>query len=181
MIITSPHNRKATEIQLTIWFSKQCPVIRSEVCVPRSLRTPELIIRKTRGTWYWQREMTQKVCDREHLSASVRKKSERWTENVCARMIRVTLHFRADTEGPLFGQWECEQDGCFSPQAQISLSYLTQQILCKSSRCYWKAHHFSPSLSHPSSLSHLRLSLFDSQQARFNKMWGECEKLQRAV
>lgn len=55
-------------------------------------------------------------------------------ENVCVRMCCVTLHFRADIEGPLFGQSECEQDGRLSPQAQISLSYLTQQILCKSSR-----------------------------------------------
>jgi len=49
------------------------------------------------------------------------------------RMCCVTLHFRADIEGPLFGRTECEQDGRLPPQAQISLSYLTQQILCKCS------------------------------------------------
>ncbi len=127
---------KTTEIQLTVWFSKQCSVIGSERCLPRRVPTPELILRKTRGTWYRQREMTARVCDREHLSASVRKITcvHQVREDVCERMWCVTLHFHADTEGPLFSQCEREQDGRLSPQAQISLSYLTQQILCKSSR-----------------------------------------------
>lgn len=55
------------------WFSKQCSVIGSERCLPRRVPTPELILRKTRGIWYRQWEMTARVCDREHLSASVRK------------------------------------------------------------------------------------------------------------
>ncbi len=78
-----------TEIQLTVWFSKQCSVIGSERCLPRRVPTPELILRKTRGTWYRQWEMTARVCDREHLSASVRKitcicnKSERTCVREC--------------------------------------------------------------------------------------------------
>ncbi len=91
------------------------------------------------NTWYliqaagndseslWQRAF---VCEREKNNVCV----HQVREDVCERMWCVTLHFHADTEGPLFSQCEREQDGRLSPQAQISLSYLTQQILCKSSR-----------------------------------------------
>lgn len=82
--------------------------------------------------------MTARVCDREHLSVSVRKImcvcAHQVRENVCVRMCCVTLHFRADIEGPLFGRRVSASRMALSPQAQISLSYLTQQILCKSSR-----------------------------------------------
>lgn len=80
--------------------------------------------------------MTARVCDREHLSVSVRKimcacvriKSER----MC---VLCDAAFPCRHRGPFVRpESECEQDGPLSPQAQISLSYLTQQILCKSSR-----------------------------------------------
>lgn len=124
-------NYKTTEIQLTVWFFKQCRVIRSDHCLSRRVLKAELIIRKTCGTWYRQREMTARVCDREHLSVSVRK-----IMCVCVcQNVLCDAAFPCRHRGPFVRpESECEQDGRHSPQAQISLSYLTQQILCKSSR-----------------------------------------------
>lgn len=106
--------------------------------------------------------MTARVCDREHLSVSVRKImcvcAHQVRENVCVRMCCVTLHFRADIEGPLFGRRVSASRMALSPQAQISLSYLTQQILCKSSRSVTGKLIISGSL-HPLAFSPSILSL----------------------
>lgn len=93
-------------------------------------------------------------------------------ENVCVRMCCVTLHFRADIEGPLFGRRVNASRMALSPQAQISLSYLTQQILCKSSHSVTGKLIISGS-SHPilPLRSHLQFSVFpfEFERDRFNK------------